>query len=84
MDEEPSTSSKDLFIFNSGPEYCKFNNESFYIASRVGKQSFFFFFIFLEPLKNGSIKLNISNISTLRRKITTSFHTISNLPWLVF
>lgn len=43
MDEEPSTSSKDLFILNSGPEYCKFNND---IAPQVGKQSFFTFLIF--------------------------------------
>ncbi|KAL3997457.1 BTB/POZ domain family protein [Acanthocheilonema viteae] len=29
----------------------------------------------------GSIKLNISNMGALRQKVTTSFHTIANLPW---
>ncbi|VDK76980.1 unnamed protein product [Anisakis simplex] len=29
----------------------------------------------------GSIKLNISNLGGLRQKVTTSFHTIANLPW---
>uniref|UniRef100_A0A915Q288 Uncharacterized protein n=1 Tax=Setaria digitata TaxID=48799 RepID=A0A915Q288_9BILA len=31
----------------------------------------------------GSIKLNISNMGALRQKVTTSFHTIANLPWRV-
>lgn len=29
----------------------------------------------------GYIKLNISNMGALRQKVTTSFHTIANLPW---
>ncbi|KAK0425658.1 hypothetical protein QR680_009305 [Steinernema hermaphroditum] len=29
----------------------------------------------------GSIKLNISNLSSLRTKVTTSYHMIANLPW---
>uniref|UniRef100_A0A914XR04 BTB domain-containing protein n=1 Tax=Plectus sambesii TaxID=2011161 RepID=A0A914XR04_9BILA len=34
-----------------------------------------------EPKTEGSIKLNISNLSALRHKVTTSFHTIASLPW---
>uniref|UniRef100_A0A915EKE2 BTB domain-containing protein n=1 Tax=Ditylenchus dipsaci TaxID=166011 RepID=A0A915EKE2_9BILA len=30
---------------------------------------------------SGSIKLIISNLATLRQKVTTSFHNIANLPW---
>ncbi|KAI1721579.1 MATH domain-containing protein [Ditylenchus destructor] len=35
----------------------------------------------LDTKTSGSIKLNISNLSSLRQKVTTSFHTIANLPW---
>ncbi|VDN28999.1 unnamed protein product [Gongylonema pulchrum] len=34
-----------------------------------------------ESKTGGVIKLNISNMGALRTKVTTSFHTIANLPW---
>ncbi|KAK6727753.1 hypothetical protein RB195_005437 [Necator americanus] len=35
----------------------------------------------LENKTEGSIKLNIPNLSNLRTKVNTSFHHIANLPW---
>ncbi|KHJ85904.1 hypothetical protein OESDEN_14359 [Oesophagostomum dentatum] len=35
----------------------------------------------LENKTEGSIKLNIPNLSNLRAKVNTSFHHIANLPW---
>ncbi|CAJ0593526.1 unnamed protein product [Cylicocyclus nassatus] len=35
----------------------------------------------LENKTEGSIKLNIPNLSNLRAKVNTSFHYIANLPW---
>ncbi|KAJ1363595.1 BTB and MATH domain-containing protein 38 [Parelaphostrongylus tenuis] len=35
----------------------------------------------LESKTEGSIKLNIPNLSSLRAKVNTSFHHIANLPW---
>lgn len=52
-----------------GSEFARSPEEGAYVPPR------------LEPKTEGSIKLNISNLATLRQKVTTSFHTIANLPW---
>lgn len=41
------------------------------------------FFAISDVKAEGTVKLVIPNLSNLRHKVTTSFHTIANLPWLV-
>ncbi len=39
------------------------------------------FIYFIDLKVEGTIKLVISNLSQLRHKVTTSFHTIAAMPW---
>ena len=39
---------------------------------------------YVDKKTKGTIKLIISNLNGLKTKVTSSFHTIANLPWFVF
>uniref|UniRef100_A0A0M3ITK2 Uncharacterized protein n=1 Tax=Ascaris lumbricoides TaxID=6252 RepID=A0A0M3ITK2_ASCLU len=55
-----------------GSEFARSPEDAVYASNRFDSKT------------EGSIKLNISNLGALRQKVTTSFHTIANLPWYVF
>uniref|UniRef100_A0A915AYA5 Uncharacterized protein n=1 Tax=Parascaris univalens TaxID=6257 RepID=A0A915AYA5_PARUN len=52
-----------------GSEFARSPEDAVYASNRLDSKT------------EGSIKLNISNLGALRQKVTTSFHTIANLPW---
>ncbi|VDM48949.1 unnamed protein product [Toxocara canis] len=52
-----------------GSEFARSPEDAVYASHRFDSKT------------EGSIKLNISNLGGLRQKVTTSFHTIANLPW---
>uniref|UniRef100_A0A914C9G7 BTB domain-containing protein n=1 Tax=Acrobeloides nanus TaxID=290746 RepID=A0A914C9G7_9BILA len=70
LQRDNASSSEQSNKINVGePEYLLCDEFTSAAISRIGSKT------------EGTIKLNISNLCTLRQKVTTSFHTIANLPW---